>query len=288
MARAALTRGAALVTAMLVAALAAAVVATLAAGQAQWLRSVELRRDRAQAEAIVLAGLAWTRGVLQQDARVSEIDHAGEPWALPLPPTPLDGGRVEGTIVDAQGRLDVNHVAGGDAAARAARERLARALARSGIAAAALDALAAGPGGTQGPAAGTPWLRAAEVAAVDGIGEAGYARLAPLVVALPVASPLNVNTAAPQVLAAAVDGLDDEALAALVADRERKPFASLADFRSRLPAGASLRSDAGLGVRSDHFLVTVRAWQGSAAAQGRALLRRQGRDLPDVVWQTIE
>lgn len=265
---------------MLIAALAAAVVATLAAGQSQWLRTVELRRDRAQAEAIVLAGLAWTRQVLQEDARGPDVDHLGEPWALPLPPTPLEGGLVEGTIVDAQGRLDVNHTDGDGAAARVARERLARLFATAGIDAAALAQLAR----PDGP----PLVRAAEIALLPAVGEAGHARLAALVTALPAAAPLNVNTAPGEVLAAAVTGLQGERLDALLAERARKPFASFADFRERLPAGASVPADAGFGVRSDFFLVTVRARQGETLAQGRALLRRRGRDAPEVVWQTVE
>lgn len=281
MVRAALaSRGAALVTAMLIAALAAAIVATLAAGQSQWVRTVELRRDRAQAEAIVLAGLAWTRQVLQEDARGAEIDHLGEPWALPLPPIPLEGGVVEGVIVDAQGRLDVNHVEGDGAAARAGRERLARLFAQAGLPPEALAALSE---------AGAPVrIRAAEMAALPGIGDDGYARVASFVTALPAASAVNVNTAPAEVLATVVHGLDDERRAALVAERTKQPFASLADFRARLPAGATLPSDAAVAVRTDFFLVTVRARQGATTAQGRALLHRRSRDLPAVVWQVVE
>jgi general secretion pathway protein K len=284
MVRLALNRGAALVTAMLIAALAAAIVATLAAGQAQWLRTVELRRDRAQAQAIVLAGLAWTRQVLHEDAQGAAVDHLGEPWALPLPPTPLEGGLVEGAIVDAQGRLDVNHLAGEGAQAQAGRERLARLFTQAGLEAHAVDALL--PQDAQVESA--RFMRVAEIAAVAAVGEAGYARVARFVTALPAAAMLNVNTAPPEVLAAALGSLSADALGALVAERTRKPFASLADFRSRLPGGSNLSADAGLGVRSDYILVTVRARQGASTAQGRALLQRRARELPEVVWQSIE
>ena len=89
-------RGAALVAAMLVAALAAAVVAAIASAQSQWQRSVELRRDQVQAQALVLAGLTWARQLVQLDTRGGSVDHLGEPWALPLPPTPLENGSIEG------------------------------------------------------------------------------------------------------------------------------------------------------------------------------------------------
>ena len=286
-------RGAALITAMLVAALAAAVVATLAASQSLWLRSVELRRDQVQAQAIVLAGLAWARDAVSKKPGNDAVDHLGEPWALPLPPTPLDDGFVDGAIVDAQGRLNLNNLGEDGALARATHDRVARLFARSGIAGSALDAVVtsmrgAAPAGTTSQGAPGTFVRAAEVAAVPGIDATRLAALAPLLTALPGATPVNVNTAPPEVLALVANGLDGEALAALVAERARKPFASVGEFRSRLPSGASAPDDALLAVRSEYFIVTVRARQGEALAQGRALLRRRTDGAPLVVWQTIE
>jgi len=287
------TRGAALVTAMLVAALTAAVVATLAASQTQWLRSVELRRDQVQAQAIVLAGLAWAREAVRKKPGNDAVDHLGEPWAFPLPPTPLDNGFVEGAIVDAQGRLNLNNLADEGALARATRDRVARLFARSGIAAAALDAMvetlrATGNGGAATQASAGTFVRVAEAGAMPGVDAARLATLAPLLTALPAATRVNVNTAPPEVLALLGNGLDGEALATLVAERARKPFASVGEFRSRLPSGASAPDDALLAVRSEYFQVTVRARQGEAIAQGRALLRRRTEGAPLVVWQTIE
>jgi general secretion pathway protein K len=297
MGRAALSRvrlrGAALVTAMLVAALAAAVVATLAASQSLWLRSVELRRDQVQAQAIVLAGLAWARDAVRKQSGNDAVDHLGEPWALPLPPTPLDNGFVEGAIVDAQGRLNLNNLAEDGALARATRDGVARLFAQSGIAASALDAMVAsmretGQAGTTSAGTSGSFVRVAEVAAVPGIDATRLAAFVPFLTALPGPTRVNVNTAAPEVLALVARGLDGEALAALVAERARKPFASVGEFRSRLPAGASAPDDALLAVRSAYFIVTVRARQGEALAQGRALLRRPTEGAPLVVWQTIE
>ena len=75
-------RGLALIIAMLVAALAAAVTVSLAAAQAQWTAQVAHRRDKVQAQSIALAGIQWTRQILEVDGRTTTIDHPGEPWAL--------------------------------------------------------------------------------------------------------------------------------------------------------------------------------------------------------------
>ena len=67
-------RGAAIILAMLIAAFAAAVAATVFADQQRWGRTVELRRDQVQAQALALAGVQWARRILDDDARRSGID----------------------------------------------------------------------------------------------------------------------------------------------------------------------------------------------------------------------
>lgn len=289
---------------MLVAALAAAVAATLAANQSQWTQTVALRRDQVQAQSVVLAGLSWARQIVALDARAGPIDHLGEPWALPLPPTPLENGSVEGRIVDAQGRINLNDLAHDGVTGQSTLLRLARLFGRVGLPVDLLpvladwidaDDVARERGGESAAYAerslappNAPLLRSAEAAAVPGIDGHRLAALGEFVTALPTTSTVNVNTAPVEVLAAIVNGVDAEGVAALVADRARKPFSSVADFRARLPSGASVDEPATLGVRSEYFLVTVLARQGPTLAQGRALLRRRDGEAPQVVWQTIE
>jgi general secretion pathway protein K len=89
-------RGLALIVAMLVAALAAAVAISLATAQAQWTAQVAQRRDQVQAQSIALAGIQWTRQILDA-TRSAPFNHLGEAWALPLPATPVENGSVEAT-----------------------------------------------------------------------------------------------------------------------------------------------------------------------------------------------
>jgi general secretion pathway protein K len=296
-------RGAALVLAMLIAALAAAVAVAVAAEQQRWFSDVANRRDLVQAQALALAGVQWARQIMQDDARSSTIDHLGEPWAYPLPRTPLENGSIEGGIEDAQGRLNINNLTADDARGKEERARLARLFAQRGIAPGVLGAIAAavapvpvnddsqtiGAAPSTKPLPTSLWpVRLGELADVRGVTGRNVTQMAPYVVALPAATVLNVNTAPPEVLAAAIPGLSSEALAALVAERGKKPFATLSDFRSRLPSGAAIPNETTLGVSSSYFLVSVRARQGETVAQARALLRRDGREWPLVVWQTLE
>ena len=298
-------RGLALIVAMLVAALAAAVAMSLATAQAQWTSHVAHRRDQVQAQSIALAGIQWTRQILDADARSTAIDHLGEPWALPLPATPVGDGFVEGRIIDAQGLLNINNLASATHAT-SERTRLERLFERLRVPPATLAAAAdwvdaddvQQPGGaedawyTKTPQPGLtpnrPAIRLQELASVRGMTTATLATLRPYVTALPVDTPLNVNTAAPDVLAASIGNLEPGQLAALIAGRSEHPFATIAEFRERLPQSASIGDETMLTVASRYFLVAVRARQGDTFAQAHALIERSGSGWPRIVWQTIE
>jgi general secretion pathway protein K len=136
--------------------------------------------------------------------------------------------------------------------------------------------------------ANAPLLRTAELASVRGLSGRDVNALTPYVIALPAGTALNVNTASAEVLAAAIPELEGDALAAFVADRTRKPFATMSELRARLPHGVTIADDTAFTMASSYFLVSVRSRQGVAVAQARALLKRDGREWPVVVWQTLE
>ena len=296
-------RGLALIVAMLIAALAAAVAVSVATAQSQWSTRVLHRRDQVQAQSIALAGIAWARQILEQDAaHAGAIDHLGEPWALPLPPTPVDSGDVEGRIVDAQSMLNVNNLAS-PAHAAVERGRLSRLFAVHGVPLASLasivDWVDADDAAQQDGAEDAWYLRQAqpalaanaaatrvdELAYTRGMTAASMRRLAPFVTALPIDTPLNVNTASADVLAASLVNATPESIVALVASRARQPFASVADFRER--AGVAIGDEAMYAVASHYFIVTVRARQGDTITRARALIARTD-GTSSIVWQTIE
>jgi len=115
-----------------------------------------------------------------------------------------------------------------------------------------------------------------------------WAALDSSVAALPAGTLVNVNTASADVLVAAIPELAGENLAAFIADRARKPFTTMAELRERMPRGVSLPEGASFAFGSSYFLVTVRSRQGDSLAQARALLKRDGRTWPVVVWQVLE
>ena len=299
-------RGAAVVVAMMIAALAATVAVALAADQQRWFADVTSRREQVQAQSLALAGVQWARQILQDDARSGTIDHLGEPWALSLPPTPIADGSIEGRIEDAQARLNLNNLVGDNQLSITERMRLGRVLSANGMSPGLLDAIAdwidsdgtpraSGAedaayrqAGATSLAANAPMVRTAELSSVRGLTAKDAHTLTPFVVALPAGAAVNINTASAAVLAAAFPELDGDALAGLITERARKPFTTMGDLRARLPPGVAIGDETSFTMSSNYFLVSVRSRQGNALAQARALLKRDGRDWPTVLWQTLE
>ena len=300
--------GAAIVIAMLLAALAATIAATLLWQQQRWINEHAHRRDQVQAQALAMAGVQWARQIVNDNAGGGVV-HLGQPWALKLPALPIDNGSIAGYIVDAQSRINVNNIAGIPAAPTPTRTALQRLFASLALPQSLLNAIAdwvdaddrvSEPGGAEdawylsqprpGLAANAPVRRTSELLAVRGADPASFARLLPFVSALDAPASVNVNTASPEVLAAVVGGLDAAGAAALVASRAQTPFATIADFRGRLPRPDLTVDETLIDVRSDWFEVSIEARQGDTLARARALLRRApaANTWPVVVWEVVE
>ena len=122
-----------------------------------------------------------------------------------------------------------------------------------------------------------------------GVTSRDVALMLPFVAALPAATALNVNTARPEVLAAALPGLvGRRARRARGGTRAQAIRDAVAIFARDCRPARPFPNETTLGVASSYFLVSVRARQGETLAQARALLRRDGREWPIVVWQTLE
>jgi general secretion pathway protein K len=293
---------------MLLAALAATIAATLLWQQQRWMNEHAHRRDQVQAQALAMAGVQWARQIVNDNASGGVV-HLGQPWALKLPALPIENGSIAGYIVDAQSRINVNNIAGVPATPAPTRTALQRLFASLALPPSLLNAIAdwvdaddrvSEPGGAEdawylsqprpGLAADAPVRRASELLAVRGADAGSLARLLPFVSALDAPASVNVNTAPPEVLAAVVAGLDAAGAAALVASRAQTPFATIADFRARLPRPDLVVDETLIDVRSDWFEVSIEARQGDTLARARALLRRvpAANTWPIVVWEVVE
>lgn len=298
-------RGVAIVLAMGVVAMAAMAATAIMVTQSTWSRAAELTADHVQAQVLIQAGVDWSRAILGYDRRTSNVDHLGEPWAMRLPAMPIENGELTGYIEDQQGLFNLNNLVRGAKVNVAQLAIFQRLLSTLGLPVALADTLAdwidadnePQPQGAedayylalQAPylAANQPLIDVDEIALVSGFDEGVRARLRPFVTALPVFTPVNVNTAPPEVIAAVIDGLGLDGARALVAKRERAFFNSYDEFFRQLPPGLVAPIE-NISVSSNYFMATLRVTIAGAQARGLALLARNDIGWPAVVWRKTQ
>lgn len=292
-------RGAALLLAMIIVAL----VATLAAGMVwqQWraIRVEGAERARTQAAWILNGALDWSRLILREDARSGASDHLGEPWATPLAEARLstflaadrdnnaDGGPeafLSGAIADLQARYNLRNLVtleGKPAEVEVAT--LTRLCAAAGlgtdtaerIALGMAQALAARQSGPQAQDDGRPLApQRLEQLAWLGVDPRALQTLEPLATLLPVRTPLNLNTA-PREVIAAVLGVDSGTAERLVQVRQREAFGTLDAARPHLPAEVKL-DPARVSVGTGFFEVSGRLRLEDRILEERSILHRKG------------
>ena len=240
-------RGVALITAMLISALAAMVATNLAWDNALDVRRTMMLLNRDQAVQIALGAESWIANILHQDLEDGQTDHLGELWASQLPPLPIDNGEVFGSIEDLQGRFNVNNLIGNDGQIDQESleqfRRLLNALGLdpryAGIAADWIDSDrdASFPDGAEDAiyTARIPSYRTAnqtlvavsELAAIDGMDRATFTVLAPHIAALPGRTTINANTATPAVLMSLDENMTPTDVEGLLSERESAGFSDI-------------------------------------------------------------
>ncbi len=272
-------------------------VVTLAAGMVwqQW-RAVQVEaaeRARTQSAWILGGALDWARLILREDARSGRPTALSEPWAVPLAEARLStflaadkdntddapDAFLSGAITDAQARYNLRNLIGTESKVLpdelAALERLCQTIGVASdvatrIADGLRDALATSASAT------APLLpRSAAQLAWLGVEPETVRRIEPYVTLLPKPTPVNVNTAAREVLVAAIKGLDLATAERLVQVRQRTPFKSLQEVEAQIPGLKPLPAQQ-LGVRSDFFEVSGRLRLGDRVLEQRSLVERRG------------
>ncbi len=285
-------RGAALLTAMVIVTLVATLAAAMVWQQWRAVQAEAVERSRMQAAWILAGALDWSRLILREDARAGGPDHLGEPWAVPLAEARLssflaadkdntdDGPEafLSGSITDAQARYNLRNLfQQGEGKVIPAELAILKRLCNSaGVASDVADRLAsllaAADAGGDGAAvmpqsvAQLSWL---------GFDADTLRRLAPLVVLLPARTPVNLNTASAEVIAATIAGAQRGDAERLLQVRQRTPFRSLAEAQTNLPAGIEL-SPSQVSTTTRYFDVQGRLRLGDRVLQEHSLLERRG------------
>lgn len=295
-------RGVAVITALLLTTLAITIVASLFWQQQVQVHSIENQRLQLQKQWVLRGALDWAGLILREDARFSSVDTLDEPWAVPLAETRLDqyveNGRADddaadatlsGGISDAQARYNLTNLCPGGTINPAEVAVFARLLSNAKLDSALAQATAelmttslkkpetATPNRDNEPSLQPMTLdHVDDLLAVPGFTPQMINRLKDFVIFLPRATPVNVNTAPAEVLAAKFGVLSLSDATSLVESRNTASFRDIPDFSNRLPGRTLSLSASDASVATNFFLVNGKVRINRAKLEVQALIERNG------------
>jgi general secretion pathway protein K len=305
-------RGVAVITALLLTTLAITIVASLFWAQQVQVRSMENQRLHLQTKWILRGALDWAGLVLRSqvgaDQGHTSLDQV---WATPLAETRLDqyierervqgevfDATLSGSIIDANSRYNLANLAlqrAPDKDQTAIYKRLLAnlkldpALAERtalAVANAQVVQLTDPPPTVPAPASTAPvrLIQLDDLLSIPGYTVEAVDKLRDFAIVLPEQTPVNVNTAPPEVLAAVIENFSIGEANSLVARRKSAPWRDMNYFATDLP-GKTFK-DRTLSVQSTYFLVRSRVRLDRAALDAEALINRQpdGRKTTMLVW----
>lgn len=306
-------RGAALLLAMLIVTLVSTLAGTMMWQQWRAVQVEAAERARTQAAWILTGAIDWARLILRSDA-VPAIDHLGEPWALPLAEARLssflsvdreqapDAGPeafLSGRIVDAQSKYNLTNLVSGGEIVAVELATLQRLFEQIGVPATLATTIAVGlrdsVEGLQPPAPPASGASAPRVERREpnpnpplrpqtldqlrwfGVDAESLKLMQPHVGLLPAPTPINLNTASREVIAAVLGETASAEAQRLVQTRERAPFKSVAEV-STLLSGVTL-DERRVGVASNFFEVLGRLRLDDRVLEERSLVSRVRREV---------
>jgi len=302
-------KGVALITVMMVVALASFSVATIVYNQQLDIRRTENTLYHGQAIQIASLIEQLAIEVLIIDANEDnnnndQRDHFGEPWdQIKDFPIPFEDFIVEAEIIDLQGRFNLNNLAQSGTAGTDARNQFKRLLNTSQINVPYENTIAdyidtdTTPLPKDGAAeddryqslevayltANQNMVSPSELRLILGITKEEYETLLPFITALPVTTKININTASAEVLTTVANNISLNALEGLINKRNSKPFEDVAELTGD-PIFAGKQLDANLlSVSSEYFLLKATVFYGHIQLKHQVIFERQGTTVRSIM-----
>jgi len=280
-------RGVALITAVLVVAIAAVIATSMMSRQNFDTQRTANIIHRDQAIDYALGAEYWAGAELSRDAKQNSYDHLNENWAYDLPPLPIDGGYVNGKLQDLQGRFNLNSVLDPLQAERFLR--LCQAInVEPDFIPALQDWIDSDTEVRQNGAEDESYTRmdppyraanrfladTSELLLVRGVSVQDYHNLLQYISALPGDPAINVNTAPPLLLQSLTHDVTLPDVERIVGLRAAAPYQNIDAFvADEAFAGREISEDH-LAVNSQYFLLTADVMLGDATLTMQSVLYR--------------
>ena len=310
-------RGAAIITALLVVALAAMLVTALFYRENVAIRSVENRAAIAQVRWVERATIDWARVVIAADYNnptTRRTDHLNEVWAIPIPETRLDetttGGLsitdsandafMAGQVLDAQARFNLTNLVSETTGQPDEKsiEAFMRLLSSLGLPenlamTVTYRIMASRPQFTNNevvPPLRVPLMRLTDLLDLPDVDPAMVDAMAPYVVILPRFTKVNLNTAMPEVIAAVLD-IDLGRAQSGVRNRESRPYENVDLAIDGFGGEKTAERKALVDVQTSYFIVAGYIRYDRVESYSETLLYRQAAQANNqnpsvkVIWQ---
>ncbi len=287
--------GVALITALLIVALATITAVAMTSRQQIDIRRSANVLNLQQARAYTLGAEAWAQQILWRDARSSSSDHLQELWAMTLPPTMVEGGQLSGRLSDLQSQFNLNNLLKADGSVSELDvQRLQRLLTYlelpEELIAVMIDWIDSDtdptlPNGAEDNsyllkdpayrAANQLFSSVSELRLLHGMTDEIFQQLRLYITVLPQRTALNVNTMPAALLLSLSDSLTSSDVEMLIAARTEKPAETVSEWLAQdALAGLDIKTE-GLSVNSKYFLLHAEAQIDTAYAQLFSVLNRR-------------
>ncbi|MFP3247271.1 MAG: type II secretion system minor pseudopilin GspK [Paraburkholderia sp.] len=307
-------RGIAIVTVLLVVALAAALAASVVWRQLVAVRDVENLRLNVETMWVERAAVEWARATIRAQSATSNVTYDGQPWSAPVKDVQLvdvlprdtiavngdlANAWISGDVEDAQSRFNLLNLVSRPAPSQpwqingdglqAYRRLLGEFSLDPGLAQLTasyiLRSLGDGTGGGDWP---MQLVSAQDLARIPGYDAQVAQTLAPFITILPNLTTVNANTAAESTLVAAIPTLSGTQAHMLTERRSTGYFISSADIAEVLfgaTTNAQLPTGAIVDVNSGYFIVHCRINSGKLNTRIDTLIARYG--IGEFSWTAV-
>ena len=264
-------KGVALITVMLILALATILAVSMTSRQQLDIHRSANIFNFEQAFQYVLGAELWAKQILKRDREDNKTDSFKDDWAMVLPALPVEGGQIKGQLEDLQARFNINNLVQEGKPQKLYIERFKRLLRNlelnEDLSLVLVDWMDSNEEvGFLGAEDNeylnlSPAYRTAnqsmedvsELLLVKGVDYETYEKLRPFISVLKSNVAINVNTASAEVLSSIVKDITVEDAKSIVEERKKETYSKLEDFLQHPLLKQKKINTEGLSVSSNHF-----------------------------------
>ncbi len=302
-------QGVAIITALLIVTIAATVSITISTRLQLDVRRTSNMIAQDQANFYLFAAEEWSQRILRQDKKDSTVDDLTENWAIELPPLPVTGGSIQGTLTDLHSCININSLMDNNAISPTTQARLSQLFKNQGITDNLIQAISdwidtdletTNPNGAEDGyylnlenpyrTANTPLQSISEIRLIKGFEDSEiYNKVEDYICAFIANSgdiSININTAGLEVLKSLSPDMTDEMVKDIIDHRDEEPFNDIKEFTSFVKPKTIIKDTAKLSTSSDYFLLRTQAIIGQANKVMYSIIYRDSTGKTEITSRT--